>query len=76
MVQWLAHLTCDPGDAGSIPTHGITCSLSFERDQSVVRCRYLFTLHYIYIYIYIYMKTLIIINLYSLLIYIYIYIYE
>ena len=23
MVQWLAHLTCNPGNAGSIPTHGI-----------------------------------------------------
>ena len=25
MVQWLAHLTCNPGDAGSIPIHGIKC---------------------------------------------------
>ena len=32
MVQWLAHLTCNPGDAGSIPTHGIMC-LTFKRDQ-------------------------------------------
>ena len=24
MVQWLAHLTCNPGNAGSIPTHGIS----------------------------------------------------
>ena len=23
MVQWLAHLTCNPGNAGSIPTHGM-----------------------------------------------------
>ena len=23
MVQWLAHMTCNPGNAGSIPTHGI-----------------------------------------------------
>ena len=51
MVQWLAHLTCNPGDAGSIPTHGIKC-FSFERVQLVVRCRYLFTLHYIYVYVF------------------------
>ena len=51
MVQWLAHLTCNPGDVGSIPTYGIMC-FAFERDQLVVRCRYLFTQHYIYIYIY------------------------
>ena len=25
MVQWLAHLTCNPGNAGSIPTYGMTC---------------------------------------------------
>ena len=25
MVQWLAHLTCNPGDVGSVPTHGIKC---------------------------------------------------
>ena len=25
MVQRLAHLTCNPGDVGSIPTHGIKC---------------------------------------------------
>ena len=25
MVQWLAHLTCNPMDAGWIPTHGIKC---------------------------------------------------
>ena len=49
MVQWLVHLTCNSGDAGSIPTHGIMC-FSFERDQLVVRCRYMFTLHYLYIY--------------------------
>ena len=24
MVQWLAHLTCNPGNVGSIPTHGIS----------------------------------------------------
>ena len=23
MVQWLAHLTCNTGNAGSIPTHGM-----------------------------------------------------
>ena len=31
-----------------------TSVFSFERDQLVVRCHYLFTLHYIYIYIHIY----------------------
>ena len=36
MVQWLAHLTCNPGNAGSIPTHGI-CDFSFKMDQSVFR---------------------------------------
>ena len=25
MVQWLARLTCNPGDAGSIPTYGKKC---------------------------------------------------
>ena len=46
MVQWLAHLTCDPGDAGSIPTYGI---ISVFILKGSVRCRYLFTLHTIYI---------------------------
>ena len=32
MVQWLAHLTCNPGDAGSFPTHDIMC-FSMIRDQ-------------------------------------------
>ena len=36
MVQWLAHLTCNPGNAGSIPTHGIYV-FSFKMDQSVFR---------------------------------------
>ena len=36
MVQWLAHLTSNQGDAGSIPT------------QLVVRCRYLYTHYYMY----------------------------
>ena len=25
MVRWLAQLICNPGDAGSIPTHAIRC---------------------------------------------------
>ena len=45
MVQWLAHPTSNQGDAGSIPTHGITC-FSFKMDQLVVRCRYLY-IHYL-----------------------------
>ena len=36
MVQWLAHLTCNPGNAGSIPTHGL-CVFSFKMDHSVFR---------------------------------------
>lgn len=32
MVQWLAHLTCNAGEAGSIPTHDIMC-FSMIRDQ-------------------------------------------
>ena len=48
MVQWLAHSTystSNQGDAGSIPTHGITC-LSFKMDQLVVRSRYSYTQMY------------------------------
>ena len=40
MVQWLAHLTCNPGDAGSIPTYGIKFFFQAEdgiRDRSPSR---------------------------------------
>ena len=36
MVQWLVPLTCNPGNAGSIPTHGIRV-FSLKMDQSVFR---------------------------------------
>ena len=54
MVQWLAHLRCTPGDAGSIPTHGIKCIFIRKGSVSsfsVVTCS-LFTTH-IYVYIYV-----------------------
>ena len=44
MVQWLAHLTCNQGTRVRFPL------TAFERVQLVVRCRDLFTLHYMYIY--------------------------
>ena len=31
MVQWLAHLTCNPRDSGSIPTHDIMCFFNDKR---------------------------------------------
>ena len=63
MVQWLAHLTCNPGNAGSIPTHGISVFNSKWISQYFVLARdYIVgfpVLHskYIYIYIYIYIYT-------------------
>ena len=58
MVQWLAHLTCNPGNAGSIPTHGICVFHSKWISQYFVLARdYIVgfpVLHSKYIYIYIY----------------------
>ena len=58
MVQWLAHLTCNPGNAGSIPTHGISVFHSKWISQYFVLARdYIVgfpVLHSKYIYIYIY----------------------
>ena len=64
MVQWLAHLTCNPGNAGSIPTHGISVFHSKWISQYFVLARdyivgfpvpvYTYTHTHIYIYIYIY----------------------
>ena len=55
MVQWLAHLTCNPGNAGSIPTYGICVFHSKWISQYFVLARdYIVgfpVLHYIYIYI-------------------------
>ena len=69
VLQWLAHLTCNPGNAGSIPTHGICVFHSKWISQYFVLARdYIVgfrVLHYKYIYIYIYLIS----------IYIYIYIY-
>ena len=60
MVQWLAHLTCNPGNAGSIPTHGICVFHSKWISQYFVLARdYIIgfpVLHSKYIYIYIYEK--------------------
>ena len=39
MVQWLAHLTCNPGNAGSIPTHGICVFHSKWIGQYFVQAR-------------------------------------
>ena len=36
LPKHLAHLICNPGNAGSIPTHGI-CVFSFKMDESVFR---------------------------------------
>ena len=69
MVQWLAHLTCNPGNAGSIPTHGISVFHSKWISQYFVLARdYIVgfpVLHskYIYIYIYILKKTTTLLNL-------------
>ena len=49
VVQWLAHLTCNPGDAGSIPTHGIKCFLI--RKGSVSSSLSLFVHSSLYIYL-------------------------
>ena len=61
MVQWLAHLTCNPGNAGSIPTHGICIFHSKWISQYFVLARdYIVgfpVLHSKYIYIYIYIQT-------------------
>ena len=66
MVQWLAHLTCNPGNAGSIPTHGISVFHSkwisqyfvLARDYivgfPVLHSKYIYRYIYIYIYIFIY----------------------
>ena len=60
MVQWLAHLTCNPGNAGSIPTHGICVFHSKWISQYFVLARdYIVgfpVLHSKYIYIYIWKK--------------------
>ena len=56
MVQWLAHLTCNPGNAGSIPTHGICFFHSKWISQYFVLARdYIVgfpVLHSKYMYIY------------------------
>ena len=55
MVQWLAHLTCNPGNMGSIPTHGICFHSKWISQYFVLARDYIVgfpVLHSKYIYIY------------------------
>ena len=55
MVQWLAHLTCNPGNAGSIPTRGISVFHSKWISQYfVLACDYIVGFPVLHSIIYIY----------------------
>ena len=54
LVQCLGHLTCNPGDAGSIPTYGIIWFFIRKGPVSSSLSLFAHSTLYMYIYIYIY----------------------